>query len=359
MSQTVEVRGLDISFDGHPAVRNVDLSIAAGEFFTLLGSSGSGKTTTLMAIAGFARPDRGDVLIGGRSVLDKPPERRGLGVVFQSYALFPTMNVARNVGFPLRMRGVRRAEIADRVREALAMVHLERFATYRVAKLSGGQQQRVALARALVFRPPVLLMDEPLGALDRQLREELQGEIRGLQRSLGITVCYVTHDQDEALSMSDRIAVMADGRLQQVGPPAALYERPANLFVARFLGESNAIACRVTGRDGVSARIELGPGLAFEAPLAPGAEPVTMVLRPESLRIGPAAEHGGGGVPGRLETIQYLGASVRIGVQGPLGALTLRMPRDGTQAGLSVGDAVHVRWAPTEACFFDRAGQAI
>ena len=228
------------------AVDDLELAIDAGEFITLLGPSGSGKTTTLMMIAGFDHPDRGEIYIGGAPMGRVPPYRRGIGMVFQNYALFPHMTVAENIGFALRQRGASKQEMAVRLAETLEIVRLRGYDGRYPRQLSGGQQQRVALARAIIFNPRVLLMDEPLSALDKQLREELQFEIKRLHRQLGITFIYVTHDQREALIMSDRVAVMNEGRLEQLGTPADLYDRPANRFVATFIGESNVLEGMVT-----------------------------------------------------------------------------------------------------------------
>src|SRR4029077_19489348 len=224
------------------AVRDLTLDVAQGEFLTLLGPSGSGKTTTLNMLAGFEPPTRGEIVLGGRPVDRLPPYERNIGMVFQNYALFPHMTVGENVAFPLSVRGMRRAEIAERVRRALEMVRLEAFAGRRPAQLSGGQQQRIALARALVFEPSLVLMDEPLGALDKKLREQMQIEIKLLHERFGLTVLYVTHDQSEALTMSDRIAVFHDGRVWQLGAPDLLYTSPSDAFVAGFIGENNLLA---------------------------------------------------------------------------------------------------------------------
>jgi putative spermidine/putrescine transport system ATP-binding protein len=239
------------------AVDDLDLAIDAGEFITLLGPSGSGKTTTLMMIAGFDHPDHGEIYIGSEPMVRVPPYRRGIGMVFQNYALFPHMTVAENIGFALKQRRVAKPEIAARLAETLEVVRLSGYDARYPRQLSGGQQQRVALARAIIFKPRVLLMDEPLSALDKQLREELQFEIKRLHRQLGITFIYVTHDQREALIMSDRVAVMNEGRLEQLGSPANLYDRPANRFVATFIGESNLLEGRVaaTGTGRVAARV--------------------------------------------------------------------------------------------------------
>src|SRR5580698_4772396 len=243
----VVLSGLEKRYDNVGAVRGVSLDIRSGEFLTLLGPSGSGKTTTLMMIAGFEVPSAGDIAIDGRSVVALPPHKRNIGMVFQNYALFPHLTVAENIGFPLKQRGVDRATRARKVAESLELVRLPGYQARTPRQLSGGQQQRVALARAIVFRPRLLLMDEPLGALDKQLRESLQLEMRRLHADLGITFIYVTHDQEEALTMSDRIAVMNEGRIAQVGTPEDLYDRPCDQFVASFIGESNFLPCVVRG----------------------------------------------------------------------------------------------------------------
>jgi putative spermidine/putrescine transport system ATP-binding protein len=238
----VRFSGVRKSYDGRTlVVRNLDLDVAEGEFLTLLGPSGSGKTTTLMLLAGFEAPTGGQILLQGRDITSLPPHKRGIGVVFQNYALFPHMSVAENIAYPLRARGVGAAEVTDRVQRALDMVKLSGMGGRRPAQLSGGQQQRVALARALVFEPPLILLDEPLGALDKQLREQMQHELMQIHERLGITMVYVTHDQVEALTMSDRIAIFNDGAIQQLAAPTELYMHPANAFVASFVGESNRI----------------------------------------------------------------------------------------------------------------------
>ncbi len=344
MSASIELVGIRKSFGGTTVIPDLALTVAAGEFFTLLGSSGSGKTTTLMMIAGFAEPNAGDIRIGGKSVLALPPERRNLGVVFQSYALFPTMTVAQNVGFPLRMRRVDRSVAARKVADTLHLVDLSDFGTRRISQLSGGQQQRVALARALVFEPPVLLMDEPLGALDRKLREQLQGEIKRIQQALGLTVVYVTHDQEEALVLSDRIAVMADGEIRQMGKPAELYERPASRFVAQFLGESNFLAGRVIGQSSDRLRIELAGGEIVESVgAARGSSTVELLIRPESLSLSRDRVAGSNALPGKVQTVEFLGASVRCTVATVAGILSVRTPRTASKP-WTVGDEALVSW---------------
>ena len=276
------------SYDGENyVVRGLDLSVAQGEFLTLLGPSGSGKTTTLMMLAGFEEPTSGTITLDGKRIERVPPHRRNIGVVFQNYALFPHMTVARNIAFPLQMRRMSGAEVEKRVARALDMVRMADFGERRPAQLSGGQQQRIALARALVFEPKLVLMDEPLGALDKQLREHMQLEIKHLHARLGINIVYVTHDQGEALTMSDRVGVFNDGILQQVAPPDELYEAPANKFVAQFIGENNAISgqvrelssagrCVLATEDGSIIQAKVSDGLAVGMP-------ATLALRPERL----------------------------------------------------------------------------
>ena len=246
----IELRGLTKRYGDDIVVNDIAASIAPGEFFSLLGPSGSGKTTTLMMVAGFVHPDGGTILLDGEDIAAMPPQKRGFGMVFQNYAIFPHLNVFENIAFPLRARRWPKAAVTERVTWALDLVRLGRFADRYARQLSGGQQQRVALARAIVFHPPVVLMDEPLGALDKNLRFEMQVEIKEIQQRLGMTVLYVTHDQEEAMSMSDRIAIMNHGRIDQIGPPGEVYERPANPFVGRFLGEANLIECTVVGEAG-------------------------------------------------------------------------------------------------------------
>ncbi len=278
------------SYDGRiPVVDGLDLDIVEGEFLTLLGPSGSGKTTCLMMLAGFESPDAGDILVGGQSITRDPPHKRNIGVVFQNYALFPHMTVAENLGFPLRQRKIDHAEAARKVAAALDKVHLTDFAARYPAQLSGGQQQRVALARALVFEPRLVLMDEPLGALDRRLRESMQLEIKRIHAQVGMTAVYVTHDQSEALTMSDRIAVFNRGRIEQIASPAEIYERPATPFVARFVGENNSLYGRVEAGEG-GRRILLDGGVPILAEpgtnLKPG-DRALVTIRPELLELAP------------------------------------------------------------------------
>jgi spermidine/putrescine transport system ATP-binding protein len=296
------------------AVRQVSLQIGDGEFFSLLGPSGCGKTTSLRMIAGFEMPTEGDVLIHGRSMGGTPAYQRPVNTVFQSYALFPHMTVGENVGFGLEMKGVPRSEIGPRVSQALEMVRLPGFEKRQPKQLSGGQQQRIALARALINRPEVLLLDEPLGALDLKLRKDMQLELKRLQREVGITFVYVTHDQEEALTMSDRIAVMNAGTVLQIGPASEIYEEPNSRFVADFIGETNFIEGTVTSINGGSAQFE-GNGLTIVADAAPGlvaGTRATLAVRPERIQLGPNKPEGVPNVfPGRVIESVYVGTDTR------------------------------------------------
>ncbi|MFF7388981.1 ABC transporter ATP-binding protein [Streptomyces scabiei] len=322
------------------AVDEASMEIAAGEFVTFLGSSGSGKTTTLMMIAGFCEPDSGTITVGGRDVTRLAPQKRGLGFVFQQYLLFPHMTVSENVAFPLTLRGVGKDEIRRRVGETLEIAGLSGFGGRKPRELSGGQQQRVALCRALVYRPPVILMDEPLGALDKKLRDQLQVEIKTIQQELGLTVIYVTHDQEEALVMSDRIAVMRNGLIEQFDTPRELFERPRTPFVADFLGAANFLPGRIDKQDGDHTLVRLDSGGLIKArrhQLAPSTQ-VKVAVQPGRLRACAADD---GFCSGTVEMATYVGTLVRAGVridggQGPL--LRLEVPAGrGPVAGERVG----------------------
>ncbi|MBN9548209.1 MAG: polyamine ABC transporter ATP-binding protein [Alphaproteobacteria bacterium] len=338
------------------AVSDVTLDIASGEFFALLGSSGSGKTTLLMLLAGFDTPTEGRVLMSGTSVSDVPPHRRRIGVVFQNYALFPHMSAAENVAYPLRMRGIARAEREARVNAALGLVNLaDRWSSYP-SQLSGGQQQRVALARALVFGPDLLLMDEPLGALDRRLRDQMQQELKRIQGELGITVIYVTHDQSEAMAMANRIGIMAGGRLLQVADPETIYAAPSNHFVARFLGECSIL--RVTATDG-------GHGYEIAGVRQPlpstATAPFDIVVRPEnvSVRLGPeVVSDSACGVPATIRDVTYLGAGWRVALELSDGQSLLAsiMRGDDAAGHLAPGKPVIARWAPASVAVLPAEG---
>ncbi|GIK96825.1 MAG: polyamine-transporting ATPase [Alphaproteobacteria bacterium] len=345
----VEFINIQKSYDGETlVVRDLNLSIRAGEFLTLLGPSGSGKTTTLMMLAGFEVPTHGRIVLDGRPIDDMPPHRRNIGMVFQNYALFPHMTVEENLAFPLEVRKVPREEMRAKIARALDMVRLGPFAKRRPGQLSGGQQQRVALARALVFEPKLVLMDEPLGALDKQLREQMQLEIKHLHQSLGVTVVYVTHDQSEALTMSDRIAVFNDGEIQQLATPGDLYERPANSFVAQFIGENNKIRGKVVAMNGETCRVEVEGGGQVEAlPVAVSSVgvPTTLSLRPERVRIGAANGACNNVFSARVEELIYLGdhTRVRATVCGS-SEFVIKVPNSEGVPDLQPGATISVGW---------------
>ncbi|WP_308797810.1 ABC transporter ATP-binding protein [Agromyces silvae] len=337
---------------GHAtALDSVDLTVAQGEFVTLLGASGSGKTTTLGCIAGFVHATSGEVELAGRSITKVPAYRRDIGVVFQNYALFPHMTVAENIAYPLRARKMPRPEIAERVARALDLVRLPKLGDRKPTELSGGQQQRVAIARAIVFNPRLLLLDEPMGALDKNLREQLRLEVMRLHRELDMTVVSVTHDQEEALTMSDRIAVYREGRIAQIGTAQALYSHPESRYVAEFIGESNTFV-GVGARDGAAARVEV-PGLGafatpdFDAALAD--RPVALIVRPEMMTVarpvGDAPRAGTNRFTGRVIDSVYIGSSQKYLVDGGDGVQRqVRVPADGREV-LGRGEPVEVSWS--------------
>ena len=352
-SAVLELAGVRKRYDSLVAVDDLHLTLEAGEFLTLLGPSGSGKTTTLMMVAGLQQPDAGRIMLNGVSVADLPAYRRDVGMVFQNYALFPHMTVRRNVAFPLEMRGTPAGEIARLVDEALALVKLPDHGGRLPKQLSGGQQQRVALARAMVYRPALLLMDEPLGALDRKLREQLQLEIKRVHRERSISVLYVTHDQEEALTMSDRIAVFDKGRIEQIGTPEELYDRPATRFVASFIGDTNLIGGRVLGvADGVC-EIETAAGriaASARTPLDAGSA-VVVAVRPERVVLAPV-QTGGAGLEGVIVEQVFLGTSRKYVVRLADGAevVVLRPISDPPFA--QAAPAVRVSWAADKATAF-------
>jgi len=329
----LRLQGIRKSYGPVIAVDGVDLEVREGEFFTLLGPSGSGKTTLLRLIAGFERPDSGRIELGGRDVTSLPPYARETNTVFQDYALFPHMTVGDNIGYGLRVKGVPRAERRDRVKRALQMVRLSGLESRRPNQLSGGQRQRVALARAVINEPEVMLLDEPLGALDLKLRQDMQLELKRIQKEVGITFVYVTHDQEEALTMSDRMAVMSNGRIEQTGPPVEVYERPATEFVAGFIGISNVLE-----RDGVR-----------------------FVVRPEKLRLledGERAEMGMRSEPGTIEQVVYVGMTTRFTLHLDRGETVVAVRQNMDAPGQSQsyeGRRVSVAWAPDHTYVLDRA----
>jgi spermidine/putrescine transport system ATP-binding protein len=338
-------------FDDVVAVDGINVHIDGGEFFSLLGPSGCGKTTTLRLIAGFERPTSGQVLLDGSDVAQTPPHHRDVNTVFQSYALFPHLSVADNVAFGLRFKGVPKGDVARMVTEALALVRLEGLERRRPSQLSGGQQQRVALARALILNPAVLLLDEPLGALDAKLRKALQIELKALQEEVGVTFVYVTHDQEEALTMSDRIAVMSEGRIVQVGSPKDVYEEPATAYVADFLGVSNLMEARAEGSAvGGRCRVRVGDIDLEGAQGDVGARgDVKVVIRPERVRVAPHGETGANRIPGMVRRAVYLGSSTQIMVQLVHGeTLQAMVQNDGGELPFGQGDPVSV-FLPPEA----------
>ncbi len=303
------------SYDGEiMVVKDLNLDIAPGEFLTMLGPSGSGKTTCLMMLAGFEPATNGEIYLNDKGINSVPPNKRGIGMVFQNYALFPHMSVAENLSFPLKVRGISGADIDKKVKRALDMVELGQFGNRRPAQLSGGQQQRVAVARALVFEPDLILMDEPLGALDKQLREQMQYEIKHIHENLGVTVVYVTHDQTEALTMSDRVAVFEDGRIQQLSPPDELYESPKNSFVAQFIGENNKLSGKVSSINGDACEVQLDDGTSVKAEVvnvSAVGDRTTISLRPERVEVDPDVTMDNM-LSGKISEILYLGDHLRI-----------------------------------------------
>ncbi|WP_247275899.1 MULTISPECIES: ABC transporter ATP-binding protein [unclassified Bradyrhizobium] len=342
----IALHNLRKCYGGATAVDDVNLSVSPGEFISFLGPSGSGKTTTLMMIAGFEMPDSGRVQLDDQDITRLPPHRRELGVIFQNYALFPHMTVAENVAYPLRMRRMVKSELETRVHRVLDQVHLGALASRYPHQMSGGQQQRVAIARALVFDPPVLLLDEPLGALDRKLRQHLRNEIKALHKEVGKTMIYVTHDQDEALAMSDRVAVMHDGRIRQVSTPHDIYRRPADLFVAGFVGEVNLIPVSI--RSGI---IRGPAGEKLPAAQWPDADrDATLCVRPEHLRLNLTAAGTSGGIQGRIVDMTFIGDATVLEFRSDSGLkLTSKVLNLSDLAIPDIGDARLASWDPADA----------
>jgi putative spermidine/putrescine transport system ATP-binding protein len=344
----VRFKDVQKSYDGQTlVVKNLDLDIAKGEFLTLLGPSGSGKTTTLMMLAGFETATHGEIFLDGTPINNLPPNKRHIGMVFQNYALFPHMTVAENLAFPLEVRGMDKATIERKVARALEMVSLPQFAARKPAQLSGGQQQRVAVARALVFEPKIVLMDEPLGALDKQLREQMQYEIKTLVDKLDVTVVYVTHDQSEALTMSDRIAVFNDGVIQQLSTPAELYEAPVNSFVAHFIGENNRLPGRVVALANGVCRVALTDGAEVEATavnVAGAGAPTTLSIRPERVEVDPAPDIANR-IKGTVNDIIYLGDHMRAFIHaGGTDEFVVKAPNKDGARRLEKGQDVVLGW---------------
>ncbi len=345
----VSFKGVQKSYDGESlVVKNLNLDIASGEFLTMLGPSGSGKTTCLMMLAGFETATHGDIELGGRPINNIPPHKRGIGMVFQNYALFPHMTVGENLAFPLNVRRIPRAEVEEKVRSVLDMVQMMAFVDRKPAQLSGGQQQRIALARALVFKPELVLMDEPLGALDKQLREHMQYEIKHIHENLGVTVVYVTHDQSEALTMSNRIAVFDDGVIQQLADPVTLYEKPENAFVAQFIGENNQMSGTIESISKGIATVKLDSGDIVKA-LAVNTGAVgsrtTLSVRPERCVVVTRKSTAVSTLNAKIEELIYLGDHIRcrMNVAGD-DQFIVKVPNTSGQLGLEIGAALKIGW---------------
>jgi len=345
---------LSKNYDSVVALAGADLEVREGEFVTLLGPSGSGKTTLLMMVAGLVQPSGGEVWIDGKLSTYLPPHLRDIGMVFQNYALFPHLTVAENIAFPLRMRRLAEAEIGKEVTRILELVQLPQVARRLPRELSGGQQQRIALARCLVYKPSIVLMDEPLGALDKKLRDQMQLEIKALQRRLGITVVYVTHDQEEAMTMSDRICLMNHAKIEQIDTPETLYFRPRTVFAADFLGDSNIFKARLA-----AGRLE-GPGGLVVNGLRNGVGgPVTAIIRPESLRVLSNGEAAEGSAAGKLENVVFVGGFMRLFVR--LSDGTILQAKGATAPGLTLpppGDAVRLGWPAAATVLIPEGGAA-
>ena len=353
----VKFAKVDKSYDGKVlVVKDLNLDIAEGEFITMLGPSGSGKTTCLMMLAGFETPTNGEIYLDGNPISNIPPHKRGIGMVFQNYALFPHMTVYENLAFPLRVRKIQKDEIDKKVDKALSMVSLAGYESRMPGQLSGGQQQRVAVARALVFDPAVVLMDEPLGALDKNLRESMQYEIKHIHESIGVTVVYVTHDQGEALTMSNRIAVFNDGKVQQLSSPDQLYESPVNSFVAKFIGENNTFAGEVIDVTNGKCKVKLNSGgeiFANPITVKSKGEKTTVSLRPERALINPD-EKMDNSHKGKIEEVIYHGdhTRVRLNLLGN-NEFILKVPNSSANLDIKLGNEINIGWNSTDARALD------
>ncbi len=353
MSENVLLRlsGLEKSFDGNKILRGISLDVQAGEFVTLLGPSGCGKTTTLRIIAGLLDPDAGSVMLDGKDITRLAPEKRDVNTVFQNYALFPHMNVEKNISYGLRIRGMKKPEWHQKVEEMLRLVQLEGYEKRMPAQLSGGQRQRVAIARAVVLGPKLLLLDEPLGALDLKLRQQMQQELKDIQKRLGIAFVYITHDQEEALNMSDRIAIMREGQFEQIGSPEEIYERPATRFAAGFIGQTNLIEMKVASIESDGMILEYHgakiPARKADFDVKPG-ETVSLSLRTE--RIGFAREPMGPcALPGVLKSRHYAGGSMRAVIRLDSGVEALVLCQSAERAQGEIGERVFLSWNRDEA----------
>lgn len=350
----LEIQGLTKAYGDFTAVRDLSLGVERGELVALLGPSGCGKTTTLQMIAGFVEPTRGEIRIGGKDITRLRPERRGIGIVFQSYALFPHMTVADNIGFGLEMRGIASGERRQRIEETLSLVRLDGLGGRYPRELSGGQRQRVAIARALVIRPEVLLLDEPMSNLDAKLREDMHIELRSIQRQLGITTILVTHDQTEAMTMSERIAIMHGGRIVQLATPFEAYERPASAFVSSFLGKTNAVAGRVVATGADTCDVAFGDcreTVPHHGRIT-GAD-VEVYIRPEKIRLAPTRDGSEARVSGTVKTRLFLGSFWMLEVDTSLGTLRVSLPNSGEIAP-GEGAPVGLAWSGRDLRILDR-----
>ncbi len=349
MTQFVKFENIQKSYDGENlVVKNLNLGVKKGEFVTMLGPSGSGKTTCLMMLAGFETATHGEIYLNGRSINNVAPHKRNIGMVFQNYALFPHMTVYENLAYPLKVRGMQKSDIEDKIKRALDMVALKDFGNRRPGMLSGGQKQRVAVARALVFEPELVLMDEPLGALDKQLREQMQYEIKHIHEQLGVTVVYVTHDQSEALTMSDTVAVFDDGVIQQLASPIDLYERPENAFVAQFIGENNCMVGRIEKMTKKYRTVKLATGERIQALNVTNhqiGDMTSLSLRPERVVVNPAQGSVENIVTGQVLELIYLGDYIRVRIQVcGQDAFIIKVPNNNHETQLEKGKTATFGW---------------
>jgi len=354
----VKFEKVDKSYDGEVlVVQDLNVDIPKGEFLTMLGPSGSGKTTTLMMLAGFETPTGGEIYLDGEAINKIPPYKRGIGMVFQNYALFPHMTVYENLAFPLEVRKLNKSEVEDKVKKALDMVELGEFGNRMPLQLSGGQQQRVALARALVFEPRLVLMDEPLGALDKKLREQMQYEIKHIHEQIGITVVYVTHDQNEALTMSNRIAVFNDGKIQQISSPDILYEKPENAFVAQFIGEINQIKGKVKSINGKMCVVETEKGeeiKSLKVNVNSVGDASTVSLRPERVEINSSDSNFENSFDAKVKELIYLGDHIRTRVEVcGNDQFIVKVPNSYKGANLKEGTSVKLSWKASDSRALD------
>ena len=349
--ELLELRDLKKSFDRSQVLKGISLTVKEGEFVTLLGPSGCGKTTTLRIIGGMLEPDSGEVLLEGKSILGLPPEKRSVNTVFQNYALFPHMNVEKNIAYGLKLRGEKKAERMEKVARMLKLVQLEGYGKRMPSQLSGGQRQRVAIARAVVLGPKLLLLDEPLGALDLKLRQQMQLELKALQQELGIAFIYITHDQEEALNMSDRIAIMSDGVFEQVGAPEDIYEHPATRFAAEFIGQTHLVECKVVSVEDDSMTIDFD-GIKLPARKLDGVkagEMIALCLRDERVTYAGEPVPGMCCVPGTVKNRYYAGGTVRCVIVIDSGREIMTEAPSGRSADVKAGDRAYAVWQPGEA----------